>query len=99
MEIAKSQKPIAISLYQETSVQKPDKLKSACIDFEAIFIGKMLEGLRNTVDKSGFIDAGAGEEIFQDMLFDEYAKSMAQKGTLGIAEMMYKDILSKSKLH
>lgn len=87
----------SINLYK-TQVEH-EKLKDACIDFEAIFISKMLEGLRKTVDKSGFMDGGIVEEIFQDMLWNEYAKSMAQSQRLGIAEMLYKDIVRKGNLH
>ncbi|MEW6680692.1 MAG: rod-binding protein [bacterium] len=80
-----------LNLYKTQADQK--KLRSACVEFEAIFISKLLEGLRKTIDKSGFIDGGQGEEIFTDMLYDEYAKAIAQNGSLGLAEMMYRDIV------
>jgi len=73
------------------------RLKETCVEFEAIFISKLLKGLRNTVYKSGFIDGGEGEEIFADMLYDEYAKKMAHSNSFGLAEMLYKQISKHQK--
>ncbi|MEW6681036.1 MAG: rod-binding protein [bacterium] len=82
-----------LNLYKTQADQR--KLRSACVEFEAIFISKLLKGLRGTIDKTGFIDGGRGEEIFQDMLYDEYAKTVAEKQSLGIAEIIYKDMVKK----
>lgn len=68
------------------------KLKEACRDFEALFIKQMLDTMRKTVSKSGMIDGGMGEDVFEDMLYDNYAKSMADTGDFGIAKMMYSEM-------
>lgn len=82
----------SLNLYKSQNGQ--NTLKKVCIEFEAIFISKLFEGLRKTVDKSGFITGGRAEEIFEDMLYNEYARKMAERQTLGIAEMMYKRMVS-----
>lgn len=69
-----------------------DKLKAACQDFESLFVKQMLDSMRKTVTKSGLMDGGFGEEIYQDFLYDEYAKEIAQTANLGIAKMMYKQL-------
>lgn len=74
--------------------QQTDKLKQACLDFSAIFIKQMLNAMKKTVPKSGMMDGGMAEEIFEDMLYDEYAKSMAQTAGFGLAEMMYDQLKS-----
>lgn len=81
-----------LSLNLSKAKHEQNRLKEACVEFEAIFISKLLEGLRKTVDKSGFITGGIAEEVFEDMLYDEYAKRMAQRATLGIALKMYEHI-------
>ena len=68
------------------------KLKEACRDFEALFIKQMLDTMRKTVNKSGMLDGGMAEDIFEDMLYDDYAKSMADTGSFGIAKMMYREL-------
>jgi len=69
-----------------------EKLKEACQDFEAIFIKQMLDSMRKTINRNGLIQRNMGEDIFEDMLYDEYAKRMAKSGDFGIAELMYKQL-------
>jgi flagellar protein FlgJ len=71
------------------------KLFDASVEFESIFVKMMLTNMRKTVDKSGLINGGYAEEIFEDFLYDEYAKKISQNESLGIAEELYKT-LSKS---
>ena len=67
-----------------------DKLKEACRQFEAIFLKQMLNSMRKTVTKNGLMDGGFSEEIFEDMLYDEYAEKMTKTAGFGIADMLYK---------
>jgi len=76
------------SLQGKRSV-RDKKLYGVCQDFEAIFIKQMLNAMRKTVDKSGLIDGGMAEEIFEDMLYDEYAKKMSRTARFGLAEILY----------
>jgi flagellar protein FlgJ len=74
---------------------RPDKgspLYKACLDFEAIFIKQMLNSMRKTVEKSGLLDGGLAEEFFEDMLYDEYAKKMAENANFGLAAMIYNQL-------
>jgi flagellar protein FlgJ len=73
-------------------VDKASDLYKACVDFEAIFIKQMLNVMRKTVQKEGLLDGGLSEDIFEDMLYDEYAKKMAQTAQFGLAETMYLQI-------
>jgi flagellar protein FlgJ len=66
------------------------KLKDACRDFEAIFIKQMLDSMRKTVQKTGLIDGGMAENIFEDFLYDEYSKVMAKTGSFGIQDLLYR---------
>ena len=73
------------------------KLKEACRDFEALFIKQMLDTMRKTVNKSGLLDGGMAEDVFEDMLYDEYSKSMADTGSFGIAKLMYSELSGQRK--
>jgi Rod binding domain-containing protein len=75
--------------------RKPDRdssLYKVCLEFEAIFIKQMLNSMRRTVQKSGLFEGGLAEDIFEDMLYDEYAKKMAENAKFGLAAMIYSQI-------
>lgn len=73
-----------------------DKVRQACSDFEAIFIKQMLDSMRKTVEKTSLLGGGMAEEIFEDMIYDEYAKKMSKTSDFGIEEMLYRQLSSKS---
>lgn len=68
------------------------KLMDVCVQMESIMVAKMLKTMRNTVEKGDFIHGGFAEEIFEDMLYDEYALNVSKNADLGIAKMLYKEL-------
>jgi peptidoglycan hydrolase FlgJ len=71
------------------------RLKEACRDFEAIFLKQMLSAMKKTVGKSELINGGMAEDIFEDMLYDEYAKIMSKTGSFGLADLMFRQLDGK----
>ncbi len=71
------------------------RLKEACEDFQAIFVKQMLDSMRKTVNKQGLLDGGRAEEIFEDMLYDEYARKISHTAGLGLDKMMYSQLSQK----
>ena len=69
-----------------------DELKQACQEFEAIFVKQMLDAMRKTVQKSELTQVSMSEDIFEDMLYDEYAKSFSRNGSLGLAQRIYEQL-------
>jgi flagellar protein FlgJ len=84
----------ATSIYQTIGKQttKEAKLKEACIEFESILISQMLKGLRATVDKSDLVNGGMAGEMWEDVLYTQYAKNMAKTASFGLAETIYKQV-------
>ncbi len=76
-------------------VDKASDLYKACLDFESLFIKQMLDVMRKSVKKEGLLDGGMSEEIFTDMLYDEYAKKMAETAQFGLAQTIYDQVSSK----
>jgi Rod binding domain-containing protein len=75
-----------------SKIDKTSKLYRVSQEFEAIFIKQMLNVMRKSVHKTGLLDGGMAEEIFEDMLYDEYAKKMAESGSFGISDMIYRQL-------
>ena len=77
---------------QSKDIDKTSRLYKVSQEFEAIFIKQMLNVMRKSVAKTGLMDGGMAEEFFEDMLYDEYAKKMAETGSFGIADMIYRQL-------
>ncbi len=73
-------------------IDRSSDLYKVCQDFESIFIKQMLNVMRKTVHKTGLMDGGMAEEIFEDMLYDDYALKMAKSSQFGISNMLYKEL-------
>ena len=72
------------------------ELKEACKEFESYFVSYIFKQMQNSVysinNGNGFINRSQGEEIFTEMLLDEYSKTAADHGGIGLANMMYKQL-------
>lgn len=76
----------------ETALDKAErnrKLKEACDGFEEIFVHKLMQQMRNSSTKDGLFSGGRGEEIFQDMLDENYSQIITKSGSLGLSKMIY----------
>jgi len=71
------------------------RLWDTCIEMESLLVGKMLKEMRKTVPKTGWMNGGFAEEIFEDMLYDEYATSLSRNSNLGMAKMLYDELRRK----
>ncbi len=77
-------------------VDTGSELYKACIDFESLFIKQMLDVMRKTVQKTGLLEGGLSEDIFEDMLYEQYAKKMAETAQFGLARTIYDQVSSKA---
>ena len=68
------------------------KLLEVCYEMESLFIGQMLKTMRNTIMETDFFGKSLVKDIFNDMLYDEYAKKMAATDQFGLARKMYEQV-------
>ncbi len=71
------------------------KLWDTCIEAESLFVNKMLKEMRKTVDKGEWLHGGYAEEIFEDMLYDEYSLQVSKNSNLGMAKLLYNELSRK----
>lgn len=75
---------------------KRKELKKISKDFEAMFTGMMLKGMRATVPESKLTGGGKAEETYRYLLDQEYANAAAQRGGAGsLASMVEKELLKR----
>lgn len=76
----------------ESGTQKTDEeLKVLSRQFESIFVHQLLKSMRSTVQKSGLLESHASE-MFESMYDQELANIMSKKRSIGLADMVYKDL-------
>ncbi|MEZ7891659.1 MAG: rod-binding protein [Candidatus Wallbacteria bacterium] len=69
--------------------EKLEKLKDAAKDFESIFVHSLIKTMRSSVPKDGLISGGNAENIYQDMLDEQYSKIIVKRADMGIAKNIY----------
>lgn len=78
---------------QKAMEEKDDKkLKKACSDLEAVFLNMMFKQMRNTVQKSDFLNGGYAEEMYEDMLYEKYAEEISKGRGTGLGDMLYEQL-------
>lgn len=68
------------------------RLKEACQDFEALFVGQLFAAMRASVPDDGLLARSSGEKIFQEMLDGEYAKAISRTERFGLSQMLYRQL-------
>jgi Rod binding domain-containing protein len=71
----------------------PADAKKAAEDFEAVFLTEMLGNMYEGLSTDGPFGGGQGENVMRTLLVDEYAKSMAARGGVGIADNVYRELI------
>lgn len=71
------------------------KLLSACRDMEAVFLGTVFQTIRNTIPRNNYLNQGFADDVWQSMLYDEFAKEMSRTQATGIAQMLFKQLGTK----
>lgn len=75
----------------QTDFQKA-QLAEVAKEFEKIFVNMMFTAMRNTLRKEDDIFySGLSQDIFDDMLYEEYAEQVAATNMLGLGQMIVEE--------
>ena len=73
-----------------------EQLMEACQEFEAYFVQRLFTEMRKTIPDSGLTESSNEGEIYEDMLDEEYSKTISKSNGAGIATALYKQLSSKT---
>ncbi|MDR2501435.1 MAG: rod-binding protein [Treponema sp.] len=73
-------------------INKHDTLYEQCEALETFLVKTLITSMRDTVQKSGLLDTGLAGKIYEDMLYDEYAKDFTRNANFGLAELAYLEL-------
>ncbi|MDR2795848.1 MAG: rod-binding protein [Spirochaetaceae bacterium] len=89
-DVAKNREYAELSA--KPSIEKNSKLYEQCEALETFLLKTLITGMRRTVDKSEFSKSGFAGEMYEDMLYDEYAKDFTRNAGFGLAELAYLEL-------
>ena len=68
------------------------ELMKACKDFESVMLTQVFKQMRASVDSNDPLNQGAANKTYREMLDDEWGKSMAANGGIGLADAIYRQL-------
>jgi flagellar protein FlgJ len=77
---------------RKTLIDKADKLYEQCEALETFLVKTLISSMRNTVQKTELIDSGFAGKMYEDMLYDEYAKDFTRNAGFGLADIAYLEL-------
>jgi flagellar protein FlgJ len=82
----------ARALEDATKQKDKDRLKESCQQLESVFLNQIMQAMRATIPKSDLLGNDFSDDVFQSMLDDEYSKSISKTDSLGLADILYKQL-------
>jgi len=77
---------------KNVTIDKESKLYEQCLELEIFMVKTLISSMRNTVQKSGLIEEGFAGKMYEDMLYDEYARTFTENANFGMAELAYLEL-------
>jgi flagellar protein FlgJ len=73
------------------------KARTAAVNFEAQFLNSMFNQMLTGIDGDGPFGGGPAVGVWRSFLTEQYAKSFAKAGGIGIADKVYHALLAQQE--
>jgi Rod binding domain-containing protein len=80
-----------------TALDPKARARAQATDFEAMFLHSMFSQMFTGIDGEGPFGGAGGPGVWRSFLSDEYAKSFAKAGGIGIADHVYRALLAQQE--
>jgi Rod binding domain-containing protein len=74
------------------------KARATAVEFESVFLGNMFSQMFTGIDGDGPFGGGGKAGVWRSFLTEEYAKSFARAGGIGIADHVYRALLAQQEV-
>tara|TARA_Y100001947_G_scaffold142490_1_gene134795 strand:+ start:319 stop:648 length:330 start_codon:yes stop_codon:yes gene_type:complete len=88
-------RPASATLDSAKSRKDPE---GAAKEFEAFFIANMLDQMYAGLEVDGMFGGGEAEKTYRGLLHQEYGKSIAEQGGIGVGKMVSSEIIRMQEL-
>lgn len=75
-----------------------DKIRKTAEDFEAVFLSQMLKPMFDGIGSDEMFGGGHGEDMWKSQLINEYGKTIAKSGGIGIADAVMGEMLRMQEM-
>ena len=75
-----------------------EKARASAQDFEAVFLNSMLQQMFTGVQGEGPFGGNGATGVWRSFLTDEYSKSFAKAGGIGIADQVYRSLMAQQEI-
>ena len=82
----------------QAALKVKGKAKQAAEKFEAMFLNNMFEQMYTSIDGDGPFGGSGALKVWRSFLTNEYAKTFAKNGGVGIAPHVYDELLKQQGL-
>ena len=74
------------------------KARAAAQDFEAVFLNSMLQHMFTGMEGDGPLGGKGPAGVWRSFLTQEYSKSIAKAGGIGIADDVYRSLMAQQEV-
>ncbi|HYE91919.1 MAG TPA: rod-binding protein [Terriglobales bacterium] len=71
------------------------RLRATAHEIESMFLQQMLKTMRQATPGLQGPLSGTGQRVYQEMMDEQLARSMAKGGGIGLADMLVRDVLRR----
>jgi len=92
--------PQGVMALPSAAAPSPDaqaKARANAVDFEAMFLSTMFSHMFTSTDGEGPFGGGGAGGVWRSFLSDEYAKSFAKAGGIGLADSVYRSLIAQQE--
>jgi peptidoglycan hydrolase FlgJ len=85
------------SLPAKSQIDPRARAREQAVDFEAVFLSNMFGQMFTEINGDGPFGGGGKAGVWRSFLTDEYSKSFAKAGGIGIADDVYRSLLAQQE--
>ena len=74
-----------------------EKARASAQDFEAVFLNSMFQQMFTGLQGEGPFGGNGATGVWRSFLTDEYSKSFAKAGGIGIADQVYRSLIAQQE--
>jgi flagellar protein FlgJ len=90
-------KSFDLKSFEPKSFDPNSKARSTAVDFEAQFLNSMFNNMFAGIDGDGPFGGGPAVGVWRSFLSEQYAKTFAKAGGIGIADHVYGTLIAQQE--